>query len=278
MVNALTAVAAIGIAYLLGSFPAGYLLGRLWGVNVLQWGSGRTGGTNVFRSAGPVAALLTGALDVGKGALAVWLAGQMTGYPAVQVLAGAAVILGHNQSIFLHFVGGAGRNLPAGRGWPCRLAGCDYCPDPLRFYWFADRDHAHAHYSAGAGCNGHPIPGLCSVWPVGLGHYRLCAPAQHPPPHSGYRAPAWRKQALTSPDCSASIWTTLLLNQCRSQSAKGCPVHIPRISLSQNPLGGVLPSFSSLTNRPNQDNIILYPEGVSIERVQVWARQRSPID
>jgi glycerol-3-phosphate acyltransferase PlsY len=108
MVNALTAVAAIGIAYLLGSFPAGYLLGRLWGVNVLQWGSGRTGGTNVFRSAGPVAALLTGALDVGKGALAVWLAGQMTGYPAVQVLAGAAVILGHNHSIFLHFHGGAG--------------------------------------------------------------------------------------------------------------------------------------------------------------------------
>jgi glycerol-3-phosphate acyltransferase PlsY len=108
MVNALTMVGAVGIAYLLGSFPAGYLLGRLWGVDVLKWGSGRTGGTNVFRSAGPVAALLTGALDVGKGALAVWLAGQMTGYPAAQVLAGAAVILGHNHSIFLHFRGGAG--------------------------------------------------------------------------------------------------------------------------------------------------------------------------
>jgi glycerol-3-phosphate acyltransferase PlsY len=98
----------VAIAYLLGSFPAGYLLGRLWGVNVLDRGSGRTGGTNVLRSAGPVAALLTGALDVGKGALAVWLAGQMTGYPAAQVLAGAAVILGHNHSIFLNFRGGAG--------------------------------------------------------------------------------------------------------------------------------------------------------------------------
>jgi glycerol-3-phosphate acyltransferase PlsY len=40
--------------------------------------------------------------------LAVWLAGQMTGQPIVQVLAGAAVILGHNHSIFLHFHGGAG--------------------------------------------------------------------------------------------------------------------------------------------------------------------------
>jgi glycerol-3-phosphate acyltransferase PlsY len=108
MVEVATAAAAVAIAYLLGSFPAGYLLGRLWGVNVLDRGSGRTGGTNVLRSAGPVAALLTGALDVGKGALAVWLAGQMTGYPAAQVLAGAAVILGHNHSIFLNFRGGAG--------------------------------------------------------------------------------------------------------------------------------------------------------------------------
>lgn len=100
-----------GIAYLLGSFPTGYLLGRLWGVNVLQWGSGRTGGTNVLRSAGVVPAVITGALDFGKGALAVWLAGQVapdTHQAAAQVLAGVAVILGHNYSVFLRFRGGAG--------------------------------------------------------------------------------------------------------------------------------------------------------------------------
>jgi glycerol-3-phosphate acyltransferase PlsY len=108
MRDAVMLVVAVGVAYLVGSFPAGYLLGRLWGVNVLEHGSGRTGGTNVFRSAGIVPALLTGALDIGKGALAVWLAGQITGYPAVQVLAGGAVILGHNHSVFLHFHGGAG--------------------------------------------------------------------------------------------------------------------------------------------------------------------------
>jgi len=104
----LLAVAAVAAAYLLGSFPAGYLLGRLRGINMLEQGSGRTGGTNVLRSAGPVAALVTGVLDVGKGALAVWLASQMTDYTAVQVLAGAAAILGHNHSIFLQFRGGAG--------------------------------------------------------------------------------------------------------------------------------------------------------------------------
>jgi glycerol-3-phosphate acyltransferase PlsY len=122
-------LAAIAAAYLLGSFPAGYLLGRLWGVNVLKWGSGRTGGTNVLRSAGPVAALLTGALDVGKGALAVWVAGQMAGneYQALaQVLAGAAAILGHNYSVFLGFRGGAGVGTSLGAlsvvYWPAALA------------------------------------------------------------------------------------------------------------------------------------------------------------
>jgi acyl phosphate:glycerol-3-phosphate acyltransferase len=100
--------AAVVVAYLLGSFPAGYLLGRLWGIDVMQRGSGRTGGSNVFRSAGLVPALLTGALDIGKGALAVWVAGRLCSYQAAQVLAGAAAILGHNYSVFLRFRGGAG--------------------------------------------------------------------------------------------------------------------------------------------------------------------------
>jgi glycerol-3-phosphate acyltransferase PlsY len=100
--------AAVVLGYLLGSFPGGYLLGRLWGVNVLEGGSGRTGGTNVLRSAGMVPALLTGALDIGKGVCAVWLAGQIGGDPTAQILAGGAAILGHNYSIFLGFRGGAG--------------------------------------------------------------------------------------------------------------------------------------------------------------------------
>lgn len=122
-------LAAATIAYLFGSFPAGYLLGRLWGVNVLEWGSGRTGGTNVLRSAGVVPALITGAIDVGKGALAVWLAGQLvpeTLQAATQVLAGVAVILGHNHSIFLGFRGGAGVGTSLGAlsviYWPAAIA------------------------------------------------------------------------------------------------------------------------------------------------------------
>lgn len=111
MPNPVTMLGVALLAYLIGSFPAGFLVARLWGVNVLDHGSGRTGGTNVFRAAGIVPALVTGALDVGKGSLAVWLAGQLVpgaGQATAEVLAGAAVILGHNHSIFLRFRGGAG--------------------------------------------------------------------------------------------------------------------------------------------------------------------------
>jgi glycerol-3-phosphate acyltransferase PlsY len=76
-----------------------------------------------------VAALLTGALDVGKGALAVWVAGQVAvgEYQALaQVLAGAAAILGHNYSVFLGFRGGAGVGTSLGAlsvvYWPAALA------------------------------------------------------------------------------------------------------------------------------------------------------------
>lgn len=129
MDEALRVVAAVIAAYLLGSAPVGYLLGRLWGVNVLEWGSGRTGGTNVLRSAGPLPALITGALDVGKGALAVWMASWLvpgSAGAAAQVLAGAAVILGHNYSIFLGFRGGAGVGTSLGAlgalYWPAAVA------------------------------------------------------------------------------------------------------------------------------------------------------------
>ena len=79
-------VAVVVLAYLMGSFPGGYLLGKLWGVDVLKFASGRTR-TNAVRAAGAAAGFLTGALDVGKGFLAVWLAGQITGSPLAASLA-----------------------------------------------------------------------------------------------------------------------------------------------------------------------------------------------
>ena len=118
-------IAATVLGYVLGSFPSGYLISKLWGVDILRHHSGRTGGTNVFRVLGLLPALLTGAFDVGKGALAVWVAGQIIDLPVAAALAGAAAILGHNYSFTLSFRGGAGVGTSLGAlaaiYWPAGL-------------------------------------------------------------------------------------------------------------------------------------------------------------
>ncbi|WP_423226672.1 glycerol-3-phosphate acyltransferase [Candidatus Amarolinea aalborgensis] len=102
-------VFAVAIAYLIGSIPIGYLIGRAHGVNILQHGSGRTGGTNVLRALGFGPAALTVLGDALKAAAAIALARHilLTGELGA-ALAGAAAIIGHNWSVFLKFRGGAG--------------------------------------------------------------------------------------------------------------------------------------------------------------------------
>jgi glycerol-3-phosphate acyltransferase PlsY len=96
-------------AYLLGSFPPGILVGWIARrVDVRKVGSGRTGGTNVWRSVGFLPALLTAVLDALKGAAAVWLARALDLPPWGSALAGAFAVVGHNYSLFLRFKGGAG--------------------------------------------------------------------------------------------------------------------------------------------------------------------------
>jgi glycerol-3-phosphate acyltransferase PlsY len=100
--------AVILVGYLLGSIPTGYIIGRIKGVNVLEHGSGRIGGTNVLRSVGLWAAALTGAGDVAKGALAVLIGRVFLGTELAAALGGIAAVIGHNWSIYIGFRGGAG--------------------------------------------------------------------------------------------------------------------------------------------------------------------------
>lgn len=90
-------------AYVIGSMPIGLLVVRLaTGQDVRRHHSGRTGGTNVARVAGWWAGVVTGVLDVLKGASAVWLAKAVAGEAAwIAAAAGALVVLGHNHSVFL---------------------------------------------------------------------------------------------------------------------------------------------------------------------------------
>ena len=99
----------LALAYLLGSVPWGYLLLRLrLGVDIREFGSGRTGMSNVLRTGGGKVAGVVLALDVAKGILAVMLAREVIGTTTGEVAAGLAGLIGHNWPVFLQFRGGRG--------------------------------------------------------------------------------------------------------------------------------------------------------------------------
>ena len=102
-------VIMIALGYLMGSIPVGYLVVKLAkGTDVRQHGSGRSGGTNVWRAAGLWPAILTTVGDFLKGMCAVLIARAVLGNSVGEVLAGVAAIAGHNWSVFLGWRGGAG--------------------------------------------------------------------------------------------------------------------------------------------------------------------------
>jgi glycerol-3-phosphate acyltransferase PlsY len=105
----LLAMLAIGVAYLLGSIPSAYLIGRwLKGLDLREAGDGRLGAALTRRRVGFGGSIIVGIMDVGKGVAAVFLA-KALGMPlAVVVAAGLAAVVGHNWSAFLQFKGGKG--------------------------------------------------------------------------------------------------------------------------------------------------------------------------
>ena len=113
-------ILVIVIGYLLGSIPFGLIISRRKAnIDIRNYGSGRTGGTNVLRALGRKAFLMVAALDIAKGALAVVFAGLIIGSDYIiignsglgllsQVLAGLAAVVGHIWPVFLKFKGGRG--------------------------------------------------------------------------------------------------------------------------------------------------------------------------
>jgi len=104
----------VGVAYLLGSIPFGFLL--VWLVrkeDIRAKGSGNIGATNVLRSGAKGLGILTFVLDGSKGYAAVAVAKFLarenpTALPHLAILAGLFVILGHMFPVWLHFKGGKG--------------------------------------------------------------------------------------------------------------------------------------------------------------------------
>ena len=106
----LQAVLAGLIGYTLGAIPVGLLVCRVQGLDPRLHGSGRTGGTNVWRTTHSIpSALVTVTGDVVKGMVPVFLARALfPGVPLAQALAGLGAVAGHNWSVYIRFGGGAG--------------------------------------------------------------------------------------------------------------------------------------------------------------------------
>jgi acyl phosphate:glycerol-3-phosphate acyltransferase len=109
-----SAILAIGAAYLIGAVPIGYLVGRVFGVtDIRRHGSGSIGATNVLRTVGRLPAILTLAGDIAKGYLAVVAGAALGARPSgadTEVIAASAVaaVIGNCWSVFLGFRGGKG--------------------------------------------------------------------------------------------------------------------------------------------------------------------------
>ena len=103
------------IAYLLGSISFSVIISKkVAGFDVREKGSGNAGTTNVLRSVGKKAAIITLICDILKGVVAVLIAllvGKIvkdSNSSLLVQIAGIAVIIGHTFPIFFKFKGGKG--------------------------------------------------------------------------------------------------------------------------------------------------------------------------
>ena len=93
--------------YLFGSFPSGYLAGRIAkGIDIRSLGSGSTGATNVLRHIGKRAAITVFLIDVFKGVLSILLAKYFLLNDSWQVAVGLSTLIGHIWPVWLNWKGG----------------------------------------------------------------------------------------------------------------------------------------------------------------------------
>ncbi|HPA18904.1 MAG TPA: glycerol-3-phosphate 1-O-acyltransferase PlsY [Verrucomicrobiae bacterium] len=115
--------AGAALAFLVGSIPWGYVIGRAKGIDVRAHGSGNIGATNVGRLLGRGWGVLVFLLDALKGVAGVvcvdwlveWLsAGALRGVDWRGIVFGVGAVLGHNFCPWLGWKGGKGIATSAG--------------------------------------------------------------------------------------------------------------------------------------------------------------------
>lgn len=96
------------MSYLIGSVSSAHLICRkYYGLDILKYGSGNPGTTNVLRVVGKKAAAIVYVADFMKGFLVALIA-KLIGGDTLGLFCGLFVIIGHDWSLFLNFNGGKG--------------------------------------------------------------------------------------------------------------------------------------------------------------------------
>ncbi len=102
-------LAVLAVGYLLGSLQPGLLVGRLArGIDIREYGSGKTGFTNTLRTVGLPAAIFVVAVDIGKGIAPVLIGRLLFDDPWAATFGGLGAVLGHTWPVFAGFRGGRG--------------------------------------------------------------------------------------------------------------------------------------------------------------------------
>lgn len=97
------------VAYLCGSIPFGFLIGKMRGVDVRTLGSKNIGATNVYRTVGHKWGFLAFFCDFLKGFVPTLLAKLLCPeVPYLAIMTGVLCVVGHMWTCFMKFKGGKG--------------------------------------------------------------------------------------------------------------------------------------------------------------------------
>jgi glycerol-3-phosphate acyltransferase PlsY len=100
---------AVAIGYLLGSVPSGLVVGYVWlRRDIRESGSGKTGTTNVLRTAGKLPAALVLVADIAKGAVPALVGTYLLDSDWAAASGAFAAVVGHIWPVFAGFRGGRG--------------------------------------------------------------------------------------------------------------------------------------------------------------------------
>jgi len=104
------------LSYFVGSISGSMVLGQIKGIDIRKMGSGNAGGTNAFRTVGPLFAIGVVVIDIFKGFISVNYLSSLNfissntliSHELIQILCGVGAVMGHVYPLFYNFQGGKG--------------------------------------------------------------------------------------------------------------------------------------------------------------------------